>query len=62
MSFYEEVMVERKNDGETVNVKVLSLKQDISTLDMEKLAKIFEAIGYFKASDVIKGKLSGIFS
>lgn len=62
MSFYEEVMVEREKDGETVNVKVLSLKQDISTLDMEKLAKIFEAIGYFKASDVIKGKLSGIFS
>lgn len=59
MSFYEEKTIEREND-ETVNVLVL--KQDISTIDMEKLAKIFEAIGYFKATDVIKGKLSGIFS
>lgn len=60
MSFYEEKTIERENDDETVNVLVL--KQDISTIDMEKLAKIFEAIGYFKATDVIKGKLSGIFS
>lgn len=62
MSFYEEKTVERKQDGETVTVRVLTLKQDISTLDMEKLAKVFEAIGYFKAADVIKGKLSGMFS
>ena len=62
MSFYEEKTVEREQDGKTVTVKVFALKQDISTLDMEKLAKVFEAIGYFKAADVIKGKLSGIFS
>lgn len=62
MSFYEEKTVERKQDGKTVTVKVLTQKQDISTLDMEKLAKVFEAIGYFKAGDVIKGKLSGMFS
>lgn len=60
MSFYEEKTIERENSGETANVLVL--KQNISTIDMEKLAKIFEAIGYFKATDVIKGKLSGIFS
>lgn len=60
MSFYEEKTIERENGGETVNVLVL--KQDISTIDMEKLSKVFEAIGYFKATDVIKGKLSGIFS
>lgn len=60
MSFYEEKTIERENGGEAVNVLVL--KQDISTIDMEKIAKIFEAIGYFKATDVIKGKLSGIFS
>ncbi|WP_272675035.1 hypothetical protein [Providencia sp. PROV075] len=60
MSFYEEKTIERENSGETVNVLVL--KQDISTIDMEKLSKVFEAIGYFKATDVIKGKLSGIFS
>ncbi|EHV5555610.1 hypothetical protein K0W35_002252 [Vibrio parahaemolyticus] len=62
MSFYEEKTVEREQSGETVTVRVLTLKQDISTLDMEKLAKVFEAIGYFKAADVIKGKLSGMFS
>lgn len=60
MSFYEEKTIERENGGETINVLVL--KQDISTIDMEKLSKVFEAIGYFKATDVIKGKLSGIFS
>ncbi|EHH2448991.1 hypothetical protein MPV89_001000 [Vibrio vulnificus] len=62
MSFYEEKTIEREQDGKTVTVKVFALKQDISTLEMEKLAKVFEAIGYFKAADVIKGKLSGIFS
>lgn len=62
MSFYEEKTVEREQSGETVTAQVLTLKQDISTLDMEKLAKVFEAIGYFNAADVIKGKLLGIFS
>lgn len=62
MSFYEEQTVEREQNDETVPVKVLTLKQDISTLDMEKLANIFEGIGYFKVADVIKGKLSGMFS
>lgn len=62
MSFYEEKTVEHEQDGKTVTVKVLTLKQGISTVDMEKLAKVFEAIGYFKAADVIKGKLSGMFS
>jgi hypothetical protein len=62
MSFYEEKTVERERDGETLPVKILALKGGISTTDMEKLAKIFEAIGYFKVADVIKGKLSGILS
>lgn len=62
MSFYEEKTVERELNGETLTVKILALKGGISATDMEKLAKIFEAIGYFKAADVIKGKLSGILS
>jgi hypothetical protein len=62
MSFYEEKAVETKQDGETVTINILALKGGISTIDMEKLAKIFDAIGYYKAADVIKGKLSGIFS
>lgn len=62
MSFYEEKVIEREKAGETATVKILVLKDGISTIDMEKLAKIFDAIGYYKAADVIKGKLSGIFS
>ncbi|MGY3865282.1 hypothetical protein [Aeromonas bivalvium] len=62
MSFYEEKTIEHEQDGVAVTAQVLMLKQDISTLDMEKLAKVFEAIGYFNAADVIKGKLLGMFS
>ncbi|MCL1037825.1 hypothetical protein L2750_11750 [Shewanella submarina] len=62
MSFYEEKIVEREKDGDTVTVRILTLKEGNSTLELEKLAKIFEAIGYYKAADVIKGKLSGLFS
>jgi len=62
MSFYEVKTVEREQEGVPVTAQVLALKQNISTLDMEKLAKIFEAIGYFNAADVIKGKLLGMFS
>ncbi|MEL3927206.1 hypothetical protein V1669_07340 [Aeromonas enteropelogenes] len=62
MSFYEEKTIEREQDGVAVTAQVLMLKQNISTLDMEKLAKVFEAIGYFNAADVIKGKLLGMFS
>lgn len=62
MSFYEEKTVEREKDGERLTVKILALKEGISTPEMDKLAKIFEAIGYYKAVDVIKGKLSGLFS
>lgn len=62
MSFYEEKTIEREQDGVAVTAQVLMLKQNISTLDMEKLAKVFEAIRYFNAADVIKGKLLGMFS
>lgn len=62
MSFYEEKTVEREKDGDTVIVKVLTLKEGASTMELDKLAKIFEAIGYYNAADVIKGKLSGFFS
>lgn len=62
LSFYEEKTVERIKDGKTVFMNILVLKDNISNIEMEKLAKIFDAIGYYKASDVIKGKLSGLFS
>lgn len=60
--FYEEKTVERQHDGKTVTAEVLVLKSGISTLDMEKIAKAFDAIGYFNAVDVVKSKLTGMFS
>lgn len=62
MSCYEEKTVKREKDDDTVTVRVLMLKEGISTMELEKLAKIFEAIGYYNAADVIQGKLSGLFS
>ncbi|MDA9557569.1 hypothetical protein N9R79_08735 [Vibrio sp.] len=62
MSFYEEKAVEKVDDGEAITVKVFVIKENIHMLEMEKLAKIFEVIGYFSATEVIKGKLSGLFS
>ncbi len=62
MSFYEDKTVEKEEDGKIVSVKILGLKENIPTMEMEKLAKIFDAVGYYKAADVIKGKLSGLFS
>lgn len=62
MSFYEDKIVEKEEDGKIVSVKILGLKENIPTMEMEKLAKIFDAVGYYKAADVIKGKLSGLFS
>lgn len=62
MSFYEDKIVEKEEDGKIVSVKIFGLKENIPTMEMEKLAKIFDAVGYYKAADVIKGKLSGLFS
>ncbi|MNE70672.1 hypothetical protein D3C80_1664790 [compost metagenome] len=62
LSFYEECIVEEQHDGKSVEVKKLKIKEDASTQQLEKLAAIFEGIGYFRAGDVIKGKLTGLFS
>ncbi len=62
MSYYQEKTVESEKDGETVSVKILALKEGIPTLEIEKLAEIFDAIGYYNAANIIKGKLSGLFS
>ncbi|MBB1335039.1 MULTISPECIES: hypothetical protein [unclassified Pseudoalteromonas] len=62
MSFYIEKDVSNVVDGNEKISKVYSLKNDIPTSQLDKLAKIFENIGYFNAVDVIKGKVSGLFS
>ncbi|MCK4228115.1 hypothetical protein ACNPM1_06965 [Enterobacter pseudoroggenkampii] len=62
LSFYEECIVEEQHDGKTVEVKKSKIKEDTATQQLEKLAAIFEGIGYFRAGDVIKGKLTGLFS
>lgn len=62
MSFYEEHEVQEEKQDQIVTVTQLRMKQGIPNKDLEKIADIFEGIGYFKAGDVIKGKLSGLFS
>lgn len=62
MSYYQTVTVERQKDGKTIEVEVITIKDNVPTNELNKLASIFDGIGYFKAADVIKGKLSGIFS
>ncbi|MDM8558274.1 hypothetical protein [Candidatus Parabeggiatoa sp. HSG14] len=59
LKYYEEQIVqEETKNGETQNVKQLRRKQGIPTKELEKLASIFEVIGYFKAADVLKGAAS----
>ncbi len=62
LSFYEEIITEDQRDGATVEVKKLKIREGVATQQLEKLAAIFEGIGYFKAGDVIKGKITGLFS
>lgn len=62
MSFYTENTVTEIKDGKEVQIPQLTIKQNISTKELDKLASIFEAIGYFKAADVLKSKLTGFFS
>jgi hypothetical protein len=62
MSFYEEESINQTRDGKSIEVTRFKIKSTIPTKDLDKLASIFEAIGYFKATEVLKGKLSGLFS
>ncbi|MEL0659859.1 hypothetical protein V6255_11995 [Psychromonas arctica] len=62
LSYYQEETIEKSKNGTLVKEKVLKIKQGVPTVELEKLASIFEAVGYFKATDVIKGKLTGLFS
>jgi len=73
-SHYEEREVEEENkDGIKENVVKLVLKSGYTSRDLEELARTFDAIGYFKVGDVLKGaasdaaekakeKLAGLFS
>lgn len=62
MSFYEEETITQTRDDKTIEVTRYKIKPTIPTRELDKLANIFEAIGYFKATEVLKGKLSGLFS
>jgi len=50
-------------DGE--NIEELALKKDVRTEDLDKMAEIFKALGYFDMDNILKskgmGKLKGIF-
>lgn len=73
-SHYEEREVEEEDkDGVKQTVKKLVLKSGYGSRDLEELARAFDAIGYFKVGDVLKGaasdaaekakeKLAGLFS
>lgn len=71
LGFYEERTEVSEKDGSQANVMVL--RQHTDTGSTERLAKAFEAIGYFDATEVAKGaavdaamkakdKLAGLFS
>ncbi|EKO3692665.1 hypothetical protein P0F02_000697 [Vibrio metschnikovii] len=62
MSFYEVKSITKVVDGAEKTVDVHVLKQDIATVQLDRLAKIFDAIGYFKVADVLKSKVAGLFS
>lgn len=71
--FYEERVLEEEKDGQKHSVTKLVLKPGRSNKELEELARAFEAVGYFKVGDVLKGaasdvadkakeKLAGLFS
>ena len=62
MSFYEVKSLTKVVDGAEKTIDVHVLKQDVATEQLERLAKIFDAIGYFKVADVLKSKVAGLFS
>jgi hypothetical protein len=70
---YEERVLEEEKDGQKHSVTRLVLKPGRSNKELEELARAFEAVGYFKVGDVLKGaasdvadkakeKLAGLFS
>lgn len=60
MSFYERKVVKKEESGKVVSVSTLFMKDSISAVDMEKLANIFEVIGYYTKVGIIKGGLAKI--
>jgi len=72
-SHYEEREVEEEKDGVKQKSTKLVLKANYASRELEELGRTFDAIGYFKMGDVLKGaasdaaekakeKLAGFFS
>lgn len=70
---YESRVFVQQKDGKPEEVTKLAVRNDLSRKELETLAGAFEAIGYFKVSDVLVGtaadaagkakeKLAGLFS
>lgn len=57
---YEERVFIEEKDGVRKEIIKLAIKKNQPTKDLESLAKAFEAIGYFKVSDVLKGAASDV--
>lgn len=62
LSFYVQKKISKEVDGEEKLFEQWERKDNISTNDLDKLAKVFDAVGYYKPADVIRGKISGLFS
>lgn len=59
-SRYEEREVTVQKDGKDIQIKKLLVKRDLSTKDLDSMAKIFQAIGYFDTTEVLAGHASDL--
>lgn len=62
VGYYEEVPFTEEKDGEKFEVRKLVVKPGFTSSELEALAKAFEAVGYFSASDVIMGSVEDVAS
>ena len=55
---YEEKNFEVNKDGQNQTIVKMVVKSGLAAKEVEELSKAFQAIGYFDASEVIKGSMS----
>ena len=61
ISYYHEENISETKDSKTIDKVTLKLNDDISSKDMELLAEIFNALGYFNTVSTIASSVKGIF-
>lgn len=60
VGYYEEMPFTEEKDGEKIEVKKLAIRPGFTSSEIEALAKAFEAVGYFSASEVIMGNVEDV--